>query len=190
MNRQQLNGKKIAILVTDGFEQIELTDPKKALDDAGATTHVVSPKEGDVRGWKTDDWGDRFPVDVALGSASADDYDGLLLPGGVFNPDSLRTDEKATSFVHSFFAAGKPVAAICHGPWTLINAGVVENRKLTSYHSIRKDLENAGARWVDQEVVVDQGLVTSRNPDDLPAFNAKMVEEFGEGVHQRQRRSA
>jgi protease I len=182
----KLEGKTIAILVTDGFEQVELTEPKKALEDAGAETHIVSPASGNVRGWKHTDWGDRFPVDVVLGDAQAEAYDGLLLPGGVINPDKLRILPPVRSFVKSFFEAGKPVAAICHGPWTLIDAGVVRGRTVTSWPSVRTDLENAGADWVDREVVVDQGLVTSRKPDDIPAFNRKMIEEFAEGRHEGQ----
>jgi protease I len=185
----QLKGRKVAILVENGFEQVELTEPRDALDAAGATTHIVSPRDGMVRGWKKTDWGDDFDVDVPISRADPDDYDALLLPGGVMNPDHLRKSEECVSFVRRFFEDGKPVAAICHAPWTLIEAGVVRGRKLTSYESIRTDLINAGAEWVDQEVVVDAGLVTSRKPDDLPAFNSKMVEEFGEGVHERQRRS-
>jgi protease I len=179
----ELHGKKVAILVTDGFEQVELTDPRRALDAAGATTHLVSPKDGRVRGWDHTDWGEEFDVDVALSDARAEDYDALLLPGGVMNPDKLRTDEAAVRFVRAFFGAKKPVAAICHGPWLLVEADVARGRTLTSYPSIRTDLENAGATWVDEEVVVDEGLVTSRNPDDLPAFNRKMVEEIAEGAH-------
>lgn len=184
---QQLNGKKIAILVAHGFEQVELTEPKQALEQAGAQTHIVSPEQGQVKGWQHTEWGDQFPVDVPLNQASADDYDALLLPGGVMNPDHLRRNQQALQFVRSFFEAGKPVAAICHGPWTLIDAGLVEGRKMTSYESIQSDLKNAGAQWVDQEVVVDQGLVTSRKPDDIPAFNRKMIEEFAEGRHEQQR---
>jgi protease I len=179
----ELHGKKVAILVTDGFEQVELTDPRRALDAAGATTHLVSPKDGRVRGWDHTDWGEEFDVDVALSDARDEDYDALLLPGGVMNPDKLRTDEAAVRFVRAFFGAKKPVAAICHGPWLLVEADVARGRTLTSYPSIRTDLENAGATWVDEEVVVDEGLVTSRNPDDLPAFNRKMVEEIAEGAH-------
>lgn len=182
---QKLNGKKVAILVANGFEQSELTGPREALDDAGATTHIVSPESGTVHGWQHTKWGDEFPVDVPLEQASASDYDALVLPGGVMNPDHLRRNEKALDFVRKFFAADKPVAAICHGPWTLIDAGVVEGCKMTSYHTIQTDLKNAGAQWVDQEVVVDNGLVTSRNPDDIPAFNKKMIEEFAEGRHAR-----
>jgi protease I len=183
---QSLNGKKVAILVTDGFEQVELTSPKQALEEVGARTALVSPKRDKVKGWQHTDWGDEFKVDVPLEQAKADDYDALLLPGGVMNPDKLRMEPKAVQFVRSFFEQKKPVAAICHGPWTLIEAGVVRGRKLTSYPSLQTDLKNAGAIWVDQEVVVDQGLVTSRKPDDLPAFNRKLIEEVAEGQHARQ----
>lgn len=182
-----LKGKKIAILVADGFEQVEMTDPREALEDAGAQTDLISPEDGEVKGWNHTEWGDSFDVDVPLAEAEAAHYDALLLPGGVMNPDQLRVNEDALAFVRSFFEAGKPVAAICHAPWTLIDAGVVKGRKMTSYHSIRTDLKNAGARWVDEEVVVDQGLVTSRKPDDLPAFDAKMIEEFAEGRHAGER---
>jgi len=184
---QQLKGKKIAILVADGFEQVELTEPKKALEEAGAQTQIVSPAEGQVKGWEHTEWGDRFPVDVPLAQAKADGYDALLLPGGVMNPDKLRRNPQALQFVKAFFDARKPVAAICHGPWTLIDAGVVQGRKMTSYESIQTDLKNAGAQWVDQEVVTDNGLVTSRKPDDIPAFNRKMIEEFAEGRHEQRR---
>jgi protease I len=184
---QKLKGKKIAILVEDGFEQVELTSPKQALEEAGATTHIVSPKRDKVKGWEHTQWGQEFPVDVSLDKANANEYDALLLPGGVMNPDKLRTSKQAVQFVRSFFDQGKPVAAICHGPWILVEADVVNGRKVTSYTSIQTDLKNAGANWVDQEVVVDQGLVTSRKPDDLPAFNRKMVEEIAEGQHERQR---
>jgi protease I len=182
---QPLGGKKVAILVADGFEQVEMTEPRRALEDAGAQTHVVSPAPGKVKGWKHTEWGDVFDVDVPLDRADAGAYDALLLPGGVMNPDKLRKSQKALAFVRSFFEAGKPVAAICHAPWTLIDAGVIEGRTVTSYESIRTDLENAGAKWVDQEAVVDNGLVTSRRPDDLPAFNRKMIEEFAEGRNAR-----
>ena len=182
-----LTGKRIAIVVENGFEQVELTEPKKALEQAGARTDIVSPAQGRVKGWKHTEWGDEFTVDVRLRDADPDDYDGLLLPGGVMNPDKLRRNEDALRFVRAFFEAGKPVASICHGPWTLIDAGVVEGRRVTSYPSIQTDLKNAGAEWVDEEVVVDNGLVTSRKPDDIPAFNRKMVEEFAEGVHAGQR---
>jgi len=184
---KDLQGMKVAILVENGFEQVELTEPKKALEESGARTAIVSPQKGKVKGWDRKDWGEEFEVDVGVDQASPDDFDALLLPGGVMNPDHLRTNKKALEFVRAFFEAGKPVASICHGPWTLIDAGVARGRKLTSYASISQDLRNAGAEWVDREVVVDQGLVTSRKPDDLPAFNAKMIEEFSEGIHQGQR---
>jgi protease I len=177
-----LSGRK-AILVADGFEQVELTRPRAALIDAGAETVLISPTGGQVKAWDEDDFGQSFDVDLELSRADADDFDALLLPGGVMNPDTLRTIPAAVEFVKHFFAAGKPVAAICHGPQMLIEAGVVEGRKLTSFPSLKTDLRNAGAEWVDQEVVTDQGLVTSRKPADLPAFNRKMVEEFAEGVH-------
>jgi len=184
---KQLDGKTVAILVADGFEQVELTEPRKALEAAGARTQIISPADGKVKGWNHTQWGDIFPVDVPLSQANPDDYDALLLPGGVMNPDKLRQNPDATQFVRAFFDSAKPVAAICHGPWTLIDAGVVDGRKLTSYGSIQADLKNAGARWVDEEVVVDQGLVTSRKPDDIPAFNRKMIEEFAEGRHAQRR---
>jgi protease I len=183
---ERLSGKRIAILATEGFEQSELEKPRQALDEAGAETDIISPQEGEIRGWAEDDFGDSFDVDVKLEEANPEDYDGLLLPGGVMNPDKLRMEPKAVEFVRAFFAAGKPVAAICHGPQLLIEADVVRGRKLTSYPSVKRDLMNAGANWVDQEVVVDNGLVTSRKPDDIPAFNAKMIEEFAEGVHSGQ----
>jgi protease I len=184
---QQLNGKRVAILVADGFEQVELTEPKLALELAGATTQIVSPAKGQVKGWNHTEWGDQFPVDLPLEQARPDDFDALLLPGGVMNPDKLRMNRQAVQFVKAFFDAGKPIAAICHGPWTLIEAGVVRGRKMTSYESIQTDLKNAGANWVDQEVVNDQGIVTSRKPADIPAFNRKMIEEFAEGGRDRQR---
>jgi protease I len=178
----ELQGKRIAILLTDGFEQVEMTEPRHALDQAGAETHLVSAKT-DVRGFHHDQAGDEFPVDVPLSKAKADDYDGLLLPGGVVNPDSLRIDDKAIALIQAFVDAGKPIAAICHGPWPLIETGVVKGRRMTSWPSLKTDLKNAGAEWADEAVVVDRGLVTSRNPDDIPAFNRKMIEEFGEGSH-------
>jgi protease I len=184
----QLTNKRVAILVADGFEQVELLEPRKALDNAGAKTEVVSPANGKVKGWKLTEWGQEVPVNVPLKHAKAEHYDALLLPGGVMNPDKLRRDEDALNFVRAFFDAGKPVAAICHGPWTLIDAGVAKGRKMTSYHTIQMDLKNAGVNWVDEDVVVDQGLVTSRKPDDIPAFNEKMIEEFAEGLHSGQRR--
>ncbi len=180
-----LQGKQVAILVADGFEQVELTEPRNALDTAGAETHVISPASGKVKGWNFTQWGTEITVDVPLDQADAAQYDALLLPGGVMNPDKLRRNPAALAFVSAFFDAGKPVAAICHAPWTMIDAGVVEGRRLTSYPSIQTDLKNAGAIWSDQEVVVDQGLVTSRSPDDIPAFNRMMIEEFAEGRHPR-----
>lgn len=182
----QLEGKKVAILATDGFEQSELFEPKQALEDAGAKVSVVSLESGEIKGWNEDNWGDKIAVDLTVEEAKAEDFDALQLPGGVMNPDKLRVNEKAVAFVKSFFAMGKPVAAICHAAWTLINAEVVEGREMTSYPPLKKDLENAGAKWVDKEVVVDNGLITSRNPDDLPAFNKKMIEEFAEGRHDKQ----
>ncbi|KPU91299.1 glutamine amidotransferase [Variovorax paradoxus] len=173
-----LDGMTVAILVSDGFEQVEMTEPRKALEAAGARTQVVSPLDGSVRGWKHHDPADTFEVDVPLKMANPDDFDALLLPGGVVNPDALRIDEKAVAFVRAFVEAGKPIAAICHGPWTLIDAGGVKDRRMTSWPSLRADLRNAGARWSDQEVVVDHELVTSRKPDDLPAFNREMVRLF------------
>jgi protease I len=178
-----LDGMKVAILVAEGFEQVELTEPRKALDEAGAQTLVVSPARGEVQGWNHFDKGDKVKVDVALDDADAEDFDALLLPGGVANPDQLRTIPRAVEFVRGFFESGKPVAAICHAPWTLIEAGVVNERSITSWPSLRTDLLNAGAKWVDREVVTDHGLVTSRKPGDIPAFNRKMIEEFAEGRH-------
>jgi protease I len=178
-----LEGKKVAILVEQGFEQVELTKPKKALEKAGAQTFIVSPCAATVRGWNMTKWGKEFPVDIRLDHARPDEFDALLLPGGVMNPDKLRTSDDAVRFARAFFDEGKPVAAICHGPQTLIDADVVHGRRMTSYPSIKADLRNAGAEWVDEEVVVDQGLVTSRKPDDIPAFNRKMIEEIHEGVH-------
>jgi protease I len=178
-----LDGMKVAILVAEGFEQVELTEPKKALDEAGAQTRIVSPAKGEVQGWNHFDKADKFKVDVPLEQADAGNFDALLLPGGVANPDQLRIITKAVQFVRDFFDAGKPVAVICHGPWTLIDAGVAKGRTITSWPSLKADLSNAGAKWVDQEVVVDNGLVSSRKPADIPAFNRKMLEEFGEGRH-------
>ncbi len=175
---QSLQGKKVAILVADGFEQVELTEPQKALEQAGARTQIVSPAEGKVKGWNHTEWGQQLPVDVPLKAAKPDDYDALLLPGGVMNPDKLRILPEAQRFVKSFFDAGKPVAAICHAPWTLIDAGVAKGKKLTSWPTLQNDLKNAGAQWVDQQVVTDGNLVTSRKPDDIPAFNQAMVELF------------
>lgn len=182
-----LNGKKVAILVEDGFEQIELTSPKQALEQAGAKTEIISPQSGKVKGWEHTDWGQEFPVDVSIEQANANNYDALLLPGGVMNPDKLRMNQQAVQFVRNFFEQGKPVASICHGPWMLVEADIARGRKLTSYPSIKTDVKNAGGNWVDQEVVVDQGIVTSRSPEDLPAFNQKLIEEVAEGQHARQR---
>jgi protease I len=182
-----LKNLSVAILVADGFEQQEMTDPRKALDDAGAKTFIVSPVAGEVQGWKHYEHADKFPVEFLLDESNAADFDALLLPGGVANPDQLRINPKAVQFVREFFDAGKPVAVICHGPWTLIDAGVVKGRKITSWPSVKTDLINAGADWVDEEVVVDNGLVSSRKPDDIPAFNRKMIEEFKEGVHRGQK---
>jgi protease I len=186
-NRKSLNGKTIAFLVTDGFEQVELTTPWEQIKLAGAETVLISLEDGKVQGFNHLDKGDAFQVDKSVADASADDYDGLVLPGGVANPDALRTDENAVEFVRAFFSEQKPVAAICHAPWTLVEADVVHGRKLTSWPSLRTDIKNAGGNWVEQEVVVDQGLVTSRKPDDLDAFCCKAIEEFAEGKHQRQR---
>lgn len=187
--KQNITGKKVAILVTDGFEQSELEQPRAALEEAGAETSVVSPNEDSVQAWDEDDFGDTLNVDVPLKRARASDYDALLLPGGVMNPDKLRMVPEAVQFVSHFFEAGKPVAAICHGPQLLIEADVVRGRRVTSYPSLKTDLQNAGANWVDEAVVTDQGLVTSRRPADIPQFNEKMIEEIGEGYHAGQSRS-
>jgi protease I len=185
-----LKGKKVAILVAnEGIEQVELTEPRKALEAAGATVELLAPQAGEAQTFNHLDKADRFPVDRAVGDADASGYDGLMLPGGVANPDNLRTHPEAVAFVRAFFDAGKPVAAICHAPWTLVEAGVVQGRTLTSWPSLQTDIRNAGGTWVDEEVVVDAGpstLVTSRKPDDLEAFNAKMVEEIAEGRHAAQ----
>jgi protease I len=178
----KLSGKTIAILTENGFEEVELTSPKKALEEAGATVHIVSP-QSTVKAMKEKEWSIELPVDINVKKASHEDYDGLLIPGGVINPDLMRIDEDCVSFARSFFEAGKPVAAICHGPQLLIEADVVSGKRMTSYPSVKKDLINAGANWEDSEVVVDNGLVTSRSPKDLDAFNKKIVEEFAEGVH-------
>jgi protease I len=182
----QLKGKRIAFLATDGFEQVEFTQPWQAVKNAGATVELVSLKKGTIQGFNHTDKGDSFKVDKTVDEVKASDYHGLVLPGGVHNPDALRTNKKAVEFVRDFFKQHKPVSAICHGPWTLIEAGVVEGRTLTSWPSLKTDIENAGGKWVDREVVVDEGLTTSRNPDDLDAFCAKTVEEFAEGKHAEQ----
>jgi protease I len=175
---KQLEGKRVAILVAKGFEQVEMTEPRKALQQAGAQTDLISPEQGQVRAWNMKEWGESFPVDVPLDRANAGQYDALLLPGGVMNPDFLRVIPNAVRFVRMFFDQDKPVASICHGPWTLIEAGVVDGRTMTSWPSLKTDLTNAGAEWVDREVVVDGNLVTSRKPDDIPAFNEKVIELF------------
>ena len=179
----KLKGKRIAILATDGFEQSELEEPKKYLENEGAETHVISLKSGSIKGWDEDDWGNKVSVDKVIGDARVDDYDALVLPGGQINPDKLRVEQQVVDFVTEFMHSGKVVAAICHGPWTLIETGLVRGKKMTSYPSIKTDLKNAGALWQDSEVVVDKGLITSRNPSDIPAFNKKIVEEILEGVH-------
>jgi deglycase len=186
---EDLKGKTIAFLAAEGVEQVELTEPWKAVEQAGGTPRLVSIEEGEVQAFNHLDKADTFPVDTAAKDADASDYDGLVLPGGVANPDFLRADVDAVAFVRDFFAQAKPVAVICHGPWTLVEADVVKGRTLTSWPSLRTDLRNAGANWVDEEVVVDEGLVSSRNPDDLPAFCAKLVEEMAEGEHAEQARS-
>ena len=183
----ELEGKRIAFLATDGVEQVELTEPWKTLEDAGAEIELVSIEGGEIQGVNHMDKGDTFPGDKTVAEADPTDYDGLVLPGGVANPDFLRMDEGAVGFVRAFFEQGKPVGAICHGPWTLVEAGVVKGRTLTSWPSLQTDIRNAGGTWVDEECRVDAGLVTSRKPDDLPAFSAKLVEEFAEGVHEEQR---
>jgi len=179
----QFKNLKVAILTENGFEQSELTSPKEALTQAGCIVHIVSPQEKEVKAWDMDHWGITLPVDVSLDNANPDDYDSLLLPGGVLNPDKLRMNEKAVEFVKHFLQNGKPIAAICHGPQTMIETGMLKGRTMTSYPAVKTDLINAGVNWVDKEVVVDHGLVTSRSPKDLDAFNKKMLEEFAEGVH-------
>lgn len=180
---EKLTGKKVAIVATTGFEQSELLEPRKALEAEGAETSIVSLKEGQIKGWKDNDWGDSVDVDIVIGDANPDDFDALVLPGGVMSPDKLRLEPKVVAFVKSFVDAGKPIAAICHGPWILIDAQGTMGRKMTSWPSIRLDLRNAGAEVLDAEVIVDRGLVTSRKPEDLPAFNRKMIEEIAEGPH-------
>jgi len=186
----KLQGKRIAALVDNGFEQVELTGPKQRLEAEGAKVDIVSPQESRVKGWQHTKWGDEFAVDRRLEQANPQEYDGLLLPGGVMNPDHLRMNPRAVQFVKAFVDSQKPIAAICHGPWTLIEAGGVKGRRMTSWPSLQTDLKNAGASWVDEQVVVDRGLVTSRKPDDIPAFSDKAIEEFAEGKHTEQRAMA
>ena len=180
----KLDGKKVAILVTDGFEQLEMTKPRDELDEAGAETKIVSLKPGKIQGMHHADKGDKFDVDLTLDEVRPEEFDALMIPGGLMNPDSLRSNVAALEFTRHFFREGKPVAAICHGPWVLIDAGVVRGRMLTSWPAIKTDVKNAGGKWINEEVVVDNGLVTSRKPDDIPAFNKKMIEEFCEGRHE------
>ncbi len=187
MAQATLKGKKVAIIAADMVEQVELVEPRKALEAAGATTELISLKPGTIQGFNHFDKADTHDVDRTVADADASDYDALMIPGGVGNPDLMRGNEKMVRFTREFFEQGKPVAAICHGPWMLVEAGVVPGRKVTSWPTLRTDIRNAGATWVDEEVVVDGGLVTSRKPDDIPAFNAKMIEEFAEGVHAQQR---
>ncbi|MFS4446516.1 type 1 glutamine amidotransferase domain-containing protein [Maribacter sp. 2307UL18-2] len=182
----KLENKKVAILATDGFEKSELFEPLEALRNEGATVHIISDTDGDIKSWDETDWGESIAVDKKVVSANESDYNALVLPGGVINPDKLRTNETALDFIRKFFSSGKPVAAICHAPWLLISAGVIKGREVTSYHSIKDDVINAGGKWVDKKVVVDQGLVTSRNPNDLPAFCDKLIEEVREGKHEEQ----
>jgi len=184
MTKGELDGVKIAMLVTDGFERVELTEPRKALDEAGATTVLVSPKEGEVRAWEFTDWGETYPVDKPLASADPKDFDALVLPGGVLNPDKLRTDRNAVAFVRAFFEQDKPVAAICHGPWSIIEAGCAKGRRIASWPSLKTDITNAGAEWVDEPVVVDRNLVSSRKPDDLPNFNREAIKLIGQHTRQ------
>ena len=179
----KLSGKKVAILTEDGFEEVELTSPKKALEDAGAEVQIVSPRKGKVKAWNHDHWTTELTVDVHLEDANEEDYDALMVPGGVMNPDKMRGNKDCVAFAQHFLETGKPLAAICHGPQLLIETGLLEGRDMTSYHSVKTDLINAGVNWQDKEVVVDRGLVTSRSPEDLPAFNKKMIEEIAEGIH-------
>ena len=186
----ELQGKRIAFIAADGVEQVELTEPWKAVKEAGAEVELISIERGEIQGMNHMDKGDTFPVDKHVSAADPTDYDGLVIPGGVANPDFLRMDEDAVRFTRTFFEQGKPVGAICHGPWLLVEAGVLEGRTVTSWPSLRTDIENAGGSWVDTELQVDRGLVTSRKPDDLPAFSSKLVEEFGEGIHEEQAQAA
>jgi len=184
----KLKNLRVAILATEGFERVELTDPRRALDAEGADTTLIAPKDGEIKAWEHDHWGGTLRVDQKLANVKPDDFDALLLPGGVINADKIRTEPKAIEFVRAFAREGKPIAVICHAPWLLIEADIVRGRKVTSWPSLKTDLTNAGANWVDEEVVVDNGLVTSRKPDDIPAFNKKMIEEFAEGAHVAQAR--
>ena len=179
----KLNGKKIAILATDGFEQVELTEPRKALDAAGAATVVIAPKEGEIKGWRTKEWGESVKVDKTIENANPNDYDALVLPGGVMNPDHLRMNPGAVNFVRQFVSSGKPIGAICHGPWMLLEAGAVSGKTITSWPSLKTDLKNAGANWVDQEVAMDGTFITSRKPDDIPAFTRAIIDAVSRGVH-------
>ena len=182
---EKVQGKKVAILATDGFEESELIETKRMLEDAGLQTIVVSPQAGKIKAWKHTEWGQEVQVDQTLEQSEASDFDALMIPGGVMNPDKLRMEPKAVEFVRAMFESGKPIGAICHGPWLLVEADALRGRKATSYSAIRTDLINAGANWLDQEVVTDQGIVTSRKPDDIPAFSKKLIEEIGEGTHVR-----
>ena len=185
----QLKGKKVAILATDGFEEVELTEPKKALDGAGATTQVVSLKPGQIRAWKFKEWGENIGVDTTVDQAKASEYDALLLPGGVINPDKLRMEPKAVAFVKEFVQSGRPIGAICHGPWMLVEAGAVKGKKITSWPSLKTDISNAGGQWVDEQVVTDGNITTSRKPDDIPAFNERLIREFS-AEHRQQMKAA
>jgi protease I len=182
-----IKGLKVAILIEDGFEQVEMVKPRAALDDAGAETSVVSPRPQRVRGWNLVEWGQEFPVDIALDNADSHDFDALLLPGGVMNPDKLRMEPRAVAFAKSFFDSGKPVAVICHGPWTVIEAGAARGRRIASWPSLKTDLRNAGAEWVDEEAVTDGNMVSSRKPDDIPAFNRAMIDLFSKSAGQGRR---
>jgi protease I len=184
-NESKISGKKVAILATDGFEQSELLAPKKALEEAGAQTTIVSLKPGEIKGWKDQNWGDPFTVDMTVDEADAEDFDGLLVPGGVMSPDKLRMNNAAVQLVRDFFDAGKPIGAICHGPWLLVEADVLEDTRATSWPSLETDIGNSGGRWEDAEVVTDNGIVTSREPADIPAFSKKFIEEIAEGIHAR-----
>lgn len=182
---KDIAGKRVAILVADNFEQVEMTEPREALDKAGVATYIVSPAAGEVKGVHHDEPGDKFKVDTPLDSASESNFDALLIPGGLMSPDELRANKKAIELVKAFYKSGKPIFAICHGPWLLIEAGIVTGKNITSYPNIKTDITNAGGNWVDKEVVTEEGVVTSRSPDDIPAFNDKIIEELAEGLHQR-----